>query len=451
MAGESTLARMSKLNPGSWLIDHSRRGVLLALLGLLCAFSWRPATAQRLGPEFQVNSYTTNWQQDPAVAMDGSGKFVVAWMSYGQDGSYRGVFGQRFDASGNALGGEFPVNSYTTWDQWYPAVASDSSGNFVVVWNSNHQDGSSYGVFGQRFSSLGSPLGSEFRINSYTTGEQFGPVVAADSTGDFLVVWYGSGQNDPVRGVFGQAFDASGSPVGSEFRVNSLTTGYQDSPAVGADAAGDFVVVWKSWSEDFLTSDLLGRRFSSTGLPVGTQFQVNGTTGSSGINPSVALAASGKFIVVWGGAPNGVVGRRFGADGTPAGGEFPVNVHTAAVMLPSPKVASESSGSFVVVWHSLDLDGSYFGVFGRRFDAAGVPVASEFQVNTYTTSHQFQPVIAADSGGDFVVSWMSDGQDGDLHGVFGQRLQAPLFADAFEAGEVCGWSAAQGSGDICPP
>jgi hypothetical protein len=36
--------------------------------------------------------------------MGPDGRFVVAWSSYGMDGSGIGVFAQRYDASGNALG-----------------------------------------------------------------------------------------------------------------------------------------------------------------------------------------------------------------------------------------------------------------------------------------------------------------------------------------------------------
>ena len=48
------------------------------------------------------------------------------------------------------------------------------------------------------------------------------------------------------------------------------------------------------------------------------------------------------------------------------------------------------------------------------------------------------------------MTWISDGQDGSSHGIFGQRLQPLLFADGFEGESVCGWSEAAGSGDICP-
>ena len=51
----------------------------------------------------------------------------------------------------NSLGTDFRVNSYTINHQYYPSVAVDPRENFFVVWESNGQDGSARGVFGQRF------------------------------------------------------------------------------------------------------------------------------------------------------------------------------------------------------------------------------------------------------------------------------------------------------------
>ena len=49
------------------------------------------------------------------------------------------------------------------------------------------------------------------------------------------------------------------------------------------------------------------------------------------------------------------------------------------------------------------------------------PIAGEFRVNSYTTADQSAPSVAALSDGGFVLIWMSDGQDGDRYGVYGQR------------------------------
>ena len=48
-----------------------------------------------VGSEFQVNTYTTSGQTNVQGAMDSDGDFVVVWQSDGQDGSQNGIFAQR--------------------------------------------------------------------------------------------------------------------------------------------------------------------------------------------------------------------------------------------------------------------------------------------------------------------------------------------------------------------
>src|SRR5262245_45582007 len=134
------------------------RSALVSVAAALVALARAtPAHAQaRLGAEFQVNSFTTSYQFYPAVAIDPAGNFVVVWQSYLQDGSSFGIFGQRFASSGAAIGGEFQVNTYTGNYQTVPRVATGSAGNFVVVWMAYEEDGSRNGVFGKLFDSSGS-------------------------------------------------------------------------------------------------------------------------------------------------------------------------------------------------------------------------------------------------------------------------------------------------------
>ena len=66
------------------------------------------------GSEFLVNTFTTSYQSNSAVAIDADGDFVVTWHSDGQDGSGYGIYAQRYNASGVAQGSEFLVNTFTT-------------------------------------------------------------------------------------------------------------------------------------------------------------------------------------------------------------------------------------------------------------------------------------------------------------------------------------------------
>ena len=59
-------------------------------------------------------------------------------------------------SQGDPVGPEFRVNTYTTGDQYagIRSVAADPLGNFVVVWVSDFQDGSNRGIFGQRYNMI---------------------------------------------------------------------------------------------------------------------------------------------------------------------------------------------------------------------------------------------------------------------------------------------------------
>ncbi len=142
-------------------------------------------------PDFQVNSYTTAGQINPDVDRSREGSFTVVWNGAGS-GDDSGVFGRRFDGAGAALGAEFLVNSYTTSSQQQPRIAKDASGNFVVSWlsaGSPGTDNSQTSAQGRAFFADGSGLGAQFQANAYTTQQQTTPQVAMLGGGDFVVAW----------------------------------------------------------------------------------------------------------------------------------------------------------------------------------------------------------------------------------------------------------------------
>lgn len=434
---------------------RARRLVCLAASWVHLGLWVEPANAQLLGPEFQVNSYTTTIPRFAEVAADGSGNFVVVWDSFAQDGSEWGVFGQRYDSAGIPVGSEFQVNSYTTGQQYRPKVAADAAGNFVVVWSSRPQDRSWTGVFGQRFAATGLPEGSEFQVNTYTTGDQEIPDVAADSSGNFVIVWQSADQDGSSEGVFAQRFNSAGSRLGSEFQVNSHTTDAQQLPAIAMEGSGNFVVVWTGLNQDGDQFGVFGQRFNAMGSREGGEFQINSYSTHHQHSPAVATDGTGNFVVVWhsgtsegNSSHEGVFGQRFDSVGSRVGNEFQINSYTTTWLV-SPAVAADGAGNFVVVWENYGRDGSLGGVFGQRFDSAGLPLESEFQVNSYTTGYQSNPSVAADGSGNFVVAWLSNtGQAGSGSGLFGRKMNISILANGFELGDACAWSVAVGGG--CP-
>jgi hypothetical protein len=398
--------------------------------------------------EGRINTTVQFAQRRPRAAMDGAGRTVVVWDSWKQDGDSWGVYGQRFAADGDPLGGEFAVNTTTSGNQTIPAVAA-AAGSFVVAWQADATVGTE--VVARRFDASGSPVGSEFVINSSASGNQEMPRVAVDGNGRFMVVW--QGRDGSGAGVFGRVYGADGAPLGAEFVVNTTTASSQGSPDVAGFAAGGFVVVWESYGQDVASTDaVIARRFGSTGTPLGGEFLVNVSTAGNQSLPAAAVASGGRFLVAWeddaglDGAFGSIRGRWFDSAGSPLTGEIQINVYTAGDQR-RPAATAESAGRAVVVWEGRNnQDGSETGVFARVLYDDGGFASGEIQVNTYTNQSQDEPAVACASTGRFFGVWRSEGQDGPpfgADGVYGVWWPLPpislIFADGFESGNTAAW------------
>ena len=425
----------------------SSRAVMVSL-GIAAAL---PAGAQApvpVGGELQVNSYTTSFQSRPSVATDANGGFVVVWLSYGSSGtdtSGPSIQGQRHASDGSTQGAQFQINSYTTSSQRGPFVAAEANGDFVVVWASDGSSGTdtTASIQGQRYASDGSALGAQFQVNSYTSGFQYDPSVAADADGDFVVVWYsmGSPGTDTSFGsIQGQRYASTGSAQGAQFQVNNYTTQDQGLSSVAADPDGDFVVVWTSKGSpgtDWFGYSIQGQRYASDGSAQGAQFQVNTFTMTWQFRASVAADPGGGFLVAWDctcatGSDTdtfSIQSRRYAANGAALGPQFQVNTYATSEQR-YPSVATDADGGFVVVWQSQGSSGTDTGftysIQGQRYASTGSAQGLQFQVNTYTTNTQDRPSVAADPDGDFVVVWGSNGSSGtdtSQSSIQGQRFR----------------------------
>jgi hypothetical protein len=114
----------------------------------------------------------------------------------GSDSSDFSIQGQRFTPGGSPIGSEFQVNTYTTLAQRFPSASAAANGGFLVSWTSNGSfggDSSGESVQAQRYAEDGSPIGAEFQVNTYSTSTQTTPSVAVDDDGDFVVAWMSIG------------------------------------------------------------------------------------------------------------------------------------------------------------------------------------------------------------------------------------------------------------------
>jgi hypothetical protein len=315
------------------------------------------------------------------------------------------------------------------------ATAMDANGNYVVVWSSYGQDGSGWGVYARRFNAAGTPLSGEFRVNTTTAGDQRFGSVAMDGAGDFVITWSSFDQDGDGWGVYAQRYNAAGVAVGGEFQVNTTTAGDQMRSAVAMDGVGNFVITWQSLDNTGHWG-IYAQRYTAAGVAIGGEFLVNTSTGHHQCRPVVAMDTGGDYVISWSsfgedGSSWGIYARRYNAAGVPQGGEFQVNTYTASSQLASA-AAMDGNGDFVLTWQSWAQDGSGWGIFAQRYNAAGVALGGQFQVNTYTAGNQVNAAVAMDTQGDFIVTWQSAGQNGNVSGIFAQQYNAAGAAQGSE-------------------
>lgn len=427
---------------------------LVVLLGAAAGAQVSPS-----GAEFQVNTYTTGYQQEPDLAIQPDGGFVVVWQSRGSPGSDPGlsIQARRHAPGGAPLGPDSQVNTYTTAMQSHPAIGANAQGGFVVAWGSNGSfgnDDDGYSVQVRRFLAGGIPLGAEFQVNTYTTRRQFRPRLAVEPGGDFVVVWESLGSAGPdtsTLSIQARRYLGDGTPLGDEFQVNTYASGGQGHPDVASDPSGSFVVVWE-------VPDIRARLFAGDGSPLGDDFGVNSDTplGAVQARPAVAMATDGSFVVAWqsygssGTDHDGwsVQARRFDSGGVPLGNQFQVNSLTTREQV-NPRLAVDANGGWIATWLSGAVAPSGdFTVQARRFDSGGAPLGDEFQISSYVVEGQgallnLRPSVASDAPGNFTVSWWSDvpvGDDTSYSSIHARRFDA-LFRDGVESGDTGRWSA----------
>jgi len=255
--------------------------------------------ARRFSPEglplngqFQVNTTTTESGALPTIAMSEGGQFVITWL--GLDAENDGIRGQLFDAGGARVGGEFVANEETDGRQYQQSVSMSGGGEFLVVWYSQ-----GVGIKARFFASDGAPSGSEFRVDDEEAQTANWPGTAAGDAGHFLVVW-ASLVSSPqvVYSVRGRLYTAPGEPLGPSFEVGGQQPGAVYGLSAEPGSRGEYLVVWSAY-EAGKGTEVHAREVTSLGSVLGTEFVVN--TYSTGVQgfPVAARTIDGEFIVVW--------------------------------------------------------------------------------------------------------------------------------------------------------
>lgn len=357
-------------------------------------------SARRIGSDlsgtlsvFKVNTSDAGDQEKPKVVMLNDGGAAFVWQG-GSQGEQQ-IYARFLSSSGTWVTNDVQVNTSTVGDHQDAAITKLSNGNVVIVWSSFDQDGSLQGVYGRQYSPSGSPLGGEFQINVTTELNQRTASVAGLSDGGFVVAWVSETHLNQLSydvSIFIRRFDANNAALSGEIRVNTGTN-VCANPNIAAGPAGGFLIAWSEKDMAFKNNswDISARTFSQDGTG-GTVQRVNTMQYGDQYVPQVA-ALSSRYLVVWtslgqDSSWEGVFGQFLQPDGAPAGGEFQVNTTTVSRQM-SPTVAADGNSRFLVSWtsfvggiNSFDLQAQRYAEDLESLPAPAPPFVTALSSNT---------------------------------------------------------------------
>ena len=377
-----------------------------------------------------ANTTTASNQKNPDVSTDGVGNYVVVWDSENEtDDDFRGVYGQLFNKNSEPIGSQFHINEYTNENQDNPAVAMDIDGDFVVVWESYNQDTYYETVMARRFDKNANPKDSEFQVNTHFQQNQFRPDVATDADGNFVVTWESDQQDGDGAGVYARLFDANGVETKAEWQVNTALVGDQKQPSVAMDEEGDFAITWTGYESPY--NHIFVKIFDAAGEEKVAEQIVN-TSGDYNSAPTIAMDVDGDFAIAWESRNSkyyDVYVRKFDKQGT-ATNASEVLVNSFQSTHTEPSIAMDGDGDFVVLWSEENkyIQSPYgSSVYGRRFDKNAAPIEDAAIIHKVASGDQLEPAAAMDRTGDLVYTWASEFMDNDGFAVVHKSIELEKF------------------------
>jgi hypothetical protein len=353
-----------------------------------------------MGSEILVYTTKTSKQHQAASATSENGSSVVVWTEV-KGNVDRDVKAQRYDPSGNKVGGEITVATGFT-PQHDAVVAMDAAGNFVIAWIHDFST-TDRDIRAARFNSAGVKQGSEFIVANTPRGEYDPSVAVADNSN--FVISYTYQFNSTDSDIKAVLYNASGGVV-KKFDVDASTR-VEGRSSVSMAADGRFAVTYVK------SDDIYLKRYTSAGNLAGTNAIANSTRQER--EPSVAMDNNGNSVVVWQDNVNGnwnILGRTISWSGS-ASSNFTVQA-TSAQETNASVAVHPTNGKFVVAYQSQTTGNPSVKV--TEMSASRTPIATSTAL-----TNVIDPFISfGGSGNRFLAvaaSMVSKGGDSD-GGVF---------------------------------
>ena len=373
------------------------------------------------GSTTEANVTTSGFQQNVSIASDSTSNRVIVWESADQDGDGYGIYAQNYDGSNAISKSEYLVNTTTSNDQRFPDMAMAPNGDYVITWISYDQDGDGWGVYVQLYDSLFASVGSETLVNTTTAGQQRFPKVDMANDGSFVVTWDSGGD------IYFRQFDNTGSPLDTEQQVLAVESQVEGYPDIALAADNSFVITWQYYRTDGNEYDIRAAKYNSSGVKQ-HDYQVNATTAHHQLEPSISRDTDGNMVIAWAsndqdGDGFGIYFQRFNSNGSAQNSQNRANSTTSMDQM-HPATTMTDDGVFVIAWTGYEGAGNESGVYLQAYEADGTAAGDETVVRTSDgTYYQFpalsvyslaEPLNIAWQGGDILSGTDASSSDFDV-------------------------------------
>lgn len=320
-------------------------------------------------PEMKVSDDTSILPQlSPDIATDDKNSLFIVWQDFRNGVNIYGQFYNFLIPLGNIkINEDAPLNIHQ-----HPSVSASQTGKFVAVWSDN-RDGN-FNIYGQRYTSLGANVGSNLKVNDdVTPNDHFSPQVASDSLGNFVVVW--EDYRDSQVHIYMQAFDSSGNLLGTNLRVQSDSSNTtQIKPNIARISTGEFAV---SWLETRGAGDfILAQRYDASRQAVNPNLVISDTVAVNPFAPKIALDKNQTLLVTWEDSRSGhsdIRGQFFYSSNDSLGEEFKVNKDSGTALQFSPACGFSSDYAYMV-WSDNRNPGLGFDIYANTYVYKGTEV-----------------------------------------------------------------------------
>jgi hypothetical protein len=216
-----------------------------------------------VGPQFHINTKVSLAQDAPEVASQpvANGRSVVVWRDQYNTTGDTDIRAQVYDGFGNKVGGEILVTASSRPEN-EPAVAMDAQGNFVVTW-SERVNSTNSNIKAQRYFANGARNGTTIQVATSTLDE-YDPSVAMDQSGNFVISY--TAANSTNSDILARRYASNGALLGAFPVANSSATESRSSVARSPD--GRFSIAYEVPIGS--NENIVLKRYNATGGLLGT-------------------------------------------------------------------------------------------------------------------------------------------------------------------------------------